>query len=56
MAYQNRIDPARLVFIDETWTKTNSVLVNKHLRRRFAGGRRADNGWRAKRHTAAGRP
>ncbi|OBQ84242.1 transposase [Mesorhizobium sp. WSM3873] len=23
LAYQNRIDPARLVFIDETWTKTN---------------------------------
>jgi putative transposase len=23
MAYQKRIDPARLVFIDETWTKTN---------------------------------
>lgn len=23
MAYQGRIDPARLVFIDETWTKTN---------------------------------
>jgi transposase len=22
-AYQNRIDPERLVFIDETWTKTN---------------------------------
>ena len=22
-AYQDRIDPARLVFIDETWTKTN---------------------------------
>jgi len=22
-AYQNRIDPSRLVFIDETWTKTN---------------------------------
>ena len=21
--YQHRIDPARLVFIDETWTKTN---------------------------------
>lgn len=21
--YQNRLDPARLVFIDETWTKTN---------------------------------
>ncbi len=21
--YQRRIDPARLVFIDETWTKTN---------------------------------
>src|ERR1700759_2910791 len=23
MAYQGRIDPARLVFIDETWTQTN---------------------------------
>src|ERR1700682_2797802 len=23
MSYQNRIDPAPLVFIDETWTKTN---------------------------------
>ena len=23
MAYQNLIDPSRLVFIDETWTKTN---------------------------------
>jgi len=23
MAYQGRVDPARLVFIDETWTKTN---------------------------------
>ena len=23
MAYQNRVDAARLVFIDETWTKTN---------------------------------
>jgi putative transposase len=23
MAYQGRVDPTRLVFIDETWTKTN---------------------------------
>jgi putative transposase len=23
MAYQDRIDPTRLVFIAETWTKTN---------------------------------
>jgi transposase len=23
LAYQNRIEPSRLVFIDETWTKTN---------------------------------
>jgi putative transposase len=23
LAYRNRIDPARLVFVDETWTKTN---------------------------------
>ena len=23
MRYQNRVDPRRLVFIDETWTKTN---------------------------------
>jgi len=27
MAYQGRIDPARLVFIDETWTKTNMALL-----------------------------
>ena len=27
MAYQNRIDPARLVFIDETWTKTNMASL-----------------------------
>ena len=27
MAYQNRIDPARLVFIDETWTKTNMAAL-----------------------------
>ena len=25
--YQDRIDPARLVFIDETWTKTNMALL-----------------------------
>jgi putative transposase len=25
IAYQNRIEPLRLVFIDETWTKTNMV-------------------------------
>ena len=23
MAYKNRVDPSRFVFIDETWTKTN---------------------------------
>ena len=27
MAYQNRVDPARLVFIDETWTKTNMAPI-----------------------------
>ena len=25
IAYQNRVEPVRLVFIDETWTKTNMV-------------------------------
>jgi transposase len=27
MAYQSRIDPARLVFIDETWAKTNMTRL-----------------------------
>jgi len=27
MAYQKRIDPARLVFIDETWAKTNMASL-----------------------------
>jgi putative transposase len=27
-AYQDRIDPARLVFIDETWTKTNMAPLH----------------------------
>jgi transposase len=26
-AYQNRLDPSRLVFIDETWTKTNMTSL-----------------------------
>ena len=25
--HQGRIDPARLVFIDETWTKTNMAPI-----------------------------
>jgi len=25
--YQKRIDPTRLVFIDETWTKTNMASL-----------------------------
>ena len=28
MAYRHRIDPARLVFIDETWTKTNMAPLH----------------------------
>lgn len=28
MAYQGRVDPERLVFIDETWTKTNMVPLH----------------------------
>ena len=31
--YQNRIDPARLVFIDETWVKTNMVRSHGWCRR-----------------------
>jgi hypothetical protein len=26
--YQNRIDPSRLVFIDETWAKTNMAPIH----------------------------
>jgi putative transposase len=48
MAYQDRIDPARLVFIDETWTKTNMAPLRGWSPRgqRLAG----------KRRTAGGRP
>jgi hypothetical protein len=31
--YQGRIDPARLVFIDETWTKTNMAPLRGWARR-----------------------
>lgn len=41
MAYQNRIDPARLISIDETWTTTNMAPL--------ADGRRADNACFARR-------
>jgi putative transposase len=37
-AYQGRIDPARLVFIDETWTKTNMAPLRGW----------APRGWRLK--------
>jgi transposase len=33
MAHQDRIDPARLVFIDETWTKTNMAPLRGWSRR-----------------------
>jgi putative transposase len=33
MTYQNRIDPSRLVFIDETWTKTNMAPLRGWARR-----------------------
>jgi transposase len=32
-AYQNKIDPARLVFVDETWIKTNMTRVRGWSRR-----------------------
>jgi hypothetical protein len=28
MAYQDRIEPRRLVFLDETWTKTNMAPLS----------------------------
>jgi putative transposase len=39
MTYQDRIDPARLVFIDETWTKTNMAPLRgwSPLGRRLLG-------------------
>ena len=33
MKYQGQIDPARLVFIDETWTKTNMAPLRGWARR-----------------------
>ena len=47
-AYQDRIDPSRLVFIDETWTKTNMAPLR--------GWARAANACRPRFRTAAGRP
>lgn len=47
-AHHDRIDPARLVFIDEIWTTTNPVLANKHRRRRYAlraGPQRPQGSW-----------
>ena len=46
--YRDRIDPARLVFIDETWTKTNMAP----LRGWAPVGQRIT----AKCRTATGRP
>ena len=31
--YQGRVDPARLIFIDETWAKTNMTRTHGHARR-----------------------
>jgi hypothetical protein len=31
--YQNRLDPTRLVFIDETWAKTNMTRTHGRARR-----------------------
>jgi hypothetical protein len=45
--YRDRIDPTELVFIDETWTKTN---------RRCGAGHRAVNGSKPWYRTATGRP
>lgn len=56
MAYQDRIDPALLVFIDETWTKTNPVLVNKHLRHRFGAEPRSASAGRRRCPMVVGRP
>lgn len=39
MAYQNRIDPARLVFIDETWSRTNMAPCGQRLPGKAPHGR-----------------
>jgi len=46
--YQDQIDPERLVFIDETWTKTNMATLR--------GWARAASGSQPKSRTATGRP
>ena len=45
--YQGRLDPARLVFIDETWAKTNMTRTPWPLRPR-------PSGWSPRCRTAAG--
>jgi hypothetical protein len=45
--HQSRIKPERLVFIDETWTKTNMASGD---------GRRAEQGSWPKFRTAIGKP
>jgi hypothetical protein len=45
--YQTRIAPERLVFIDETWTKTNMAQL--------WGGRRAEQGSKPKSRMATGK-
>ena len=47
--YQDRIDPARLVFIDETWTKTNMAPLR-------GWAPRGQRGSRPRSRMAAGRP
>ena len=45
-AHQGSLDPARLVFIDETWAKTNMT--------RLRVGRRAATGFSPKSHRGIG--
>jgi transposase len=45
--HQGRLDPKRLVFIDETWAKTNMTRTHgRGVRGRRVGGKATHGGWR----------
>ena len=47
-ARQGNIDPKRLVFVDETWTKTNMTPIG--------GARRSASAWLTRRLSGTGKP
>jgi putative transposase len=51
--YQDRIEPERLLFIDETWTKTNMAPLWEWLPRSEAHGQSSHGHWKTATFLAA---